>query len=89
MSWEKKTVFLERRAYRQRRFADGARMLPLFGAALFFIPLLWSLADDKVTLTSYVMSFVFVSWVGLIIISAFVSSKLPKDMPDAASAKDE
>ncbi|MDF1670523.1 MAG: hypothetical protein P1U83_12995 [Roseovarius sp.] len=89
MSRKTKSVFLERRAYRQRRFADGARMLPLFGAALFFIPLLWSLTDDKVTLTSYVMSFVFLSWVGLIIISAFVSSKLPKDMPDAAPAKDE
>ena len=34
-------VFLERQSYRRRRLMDVARLLPILGAALFAVPLLW------------------------------------------------
>nr|WP_294614957.1 hypothetical protein [uncultured Roseovarius sp.] len=40
MSAERGPVFLARRTYRRRRLADGARLLPVIGTVLFFIPLL-------------------------------------------------
>lgn len=88
MSPEPKSVFLERRAYRQRRLADGARMLPILGVVCFCVPLLWTLSEGQVTRTTYVMTFLFVVWVLLIGISGFVSSRLPKDTPDQTGNRD-
>ncbi len=34
-------VFLERQSYRRRRLMDAARLLPLIGALVFAVPLLW------------------------------------------------
>ena len=36
------TVFLERQSYRRRRLIDVARLMPLLGALLLLVPLLWS-----------------------------------------------
>lgn len=38
-------LFLERRSYRQRRLLDAARLLPVLGALLWLVPLLWPQAD--------------------------------------------
>lgn len=38
-------VFLERQSYRRRRLMDAARLLPLLGALLFAVPLLWPTPD--------------------------------------------
>ena len=37
--------FVERRTYRRRRLMDIARLLPVLGAMLFAVPLLWPDAD--------------------------------------------
>jgi len=93
-------VFVQRRTYRRRRTADGARMLPILGAILFAIPLLWRgggeagqpAADLAATArTAWVMGYLFVVWLGLVVLSGVVSRFLrpedddPDDDPDAAA----
>ena len=89
MSEEKQSVFLERRAYRQRRMADAARLLPLFGTVLLCLPVLWNLSGGSSTSTTYVMTFLFCAWVGLIIVAALISSRLPDPGDAAHPPKDE
>lgn len=82
-------VFVERRAYRRRRLADAARMLPVLGAVLLLIPLLWSGGDPGEPLrhtarTAWVMTYVFVVWLGLAVLSGLLSRVLSSES-DAAS----
>lgn len=68
------SVFLERQSYRRRRLTDAARLLPILGAALFAVPLLWpsgdSIADDRVVPLSSAMTYVFGMWALLIAVGA-------------------
>jgi hypothetical protein len=41
-----KPLFLARRGYRQRRVIDAARVLPVFGAFLLLVPVLWDIGPD-------------------------------------------
>ncbi|MGC8204016.1 DUF308 domain-containing protein [Aliiroseovarius sp. PTFE2010] len=41
MTPPKSPLFLQRRSYRRRRLADAARLVPVIGAALWLVPLLW------------------------------------------------
>ncbi len=65
-------MFLERQTYRRRRMMDAARLLPLFGAALLMVPLLWPQpAPDAVGAgggvpMSAAIAYVFGVWAGLI-----------------------
>jgi hypothetical protein len=65
-------LFLHRDTYRRRRVMDAARLLPLFGAALLMVPLLW--AGDHGTASGAV--YVFVAWFGLIGAAALLSRRL-------------
>lgn len=65
-------VFLERQSYRRRRLMDAARLLPLFGALLLAVPLLWPVPQpggdpvvDAVPMSD-AMIYVFSAWVVLI-----------------------
>lgn len=65
-------VFLERRSYRRRRLMDAARLLPILGAMLFLVPLVWPTAGDEAAIddpvrTSVAMIFVFGVWAVLIV----------------------
>ncbi|MEX0349127.1 MAG: hypothetical protein AB3N15_06840 [Paracoccaceae bacterium] len=63
-------VFLEKQSYRRRRLRDAARLLPIFGALLFAIPLLWPEgqgAVDPVPMSA-AMTYIFGIWVLLIVI---------------------
>ncbi|WP_282119969.1 hypothetical protein [Ruegeria atlantica] len=65
------SLFLERQSYRRRRLMDAARLLPILGAALVAIPLLWpsqGSSDDGVPLSSAIL-YIFTCWALLIIIS--------------------
>lgn len=67
------SVFLERQSYRRRRLMDAARILPLFGALLFALPLLWTspvsdgaTGDAGISMSSAII-YVFSVWTALIV----------------------
>ncbi len=70
---EPNSPFVERRTYRRRRLMDIARLLPLLGALLLTIPLLWPNPDpypapgsQSGMATSVAITYIFVVWTGLI-----------------------
>ncbi|MCE8547150.1 hypothetical protein KBY25_15090 [Ruegeria pomeroyi] len=63
-------VFLERQSYRRRRLMDAARLLPLMGAALFAVPLLWPSEGAGTVRMSAAITYVFGVWAILIAVSA-------------------
>ncbi len=84
--------FLARAGYRRRRMADAARLVPLVGAVLMLVPVLW---PGTGTRTSGAMIYVFVTWAGLIAVIGAMSRPLGRMMRDPdpgaepASASDE
>lgn len=82
------SVFLERASYRQRRLRDAARLLPLLGAVLWVIPLLWGRGQDA-SRSADAIIYTFGVWVVLIVISAVISRRLrPDDPPPPEGAPD-
>ncbi len=65
--------FVERRSYRRRRMVDAARLLPVAGAALICLPLLWGSANSDTAQTTHVMLYLFLVWAGLAALSALIS----------------
>ena len=67
-----RALFLERHSYRRRRLTDMARLLPVFGSALFLVPLLWPGAGDggDGVPTSLAILYIFGVWAGLIGLAA-------------------
>lgn len=70
---EPNSPFVERRTYRRRRLMDIARLLPLMGALLFAVPLMWPNPDPYPApdthggmATSAAITYIFVVWGGLI-----------------------
>ena len=83
---EQEAIIAEKRSYRRRRMADAARLLPVFGVALFSIPLLWSGADEGTSTTS-AMLYIFGIWAVLAATSAAISRHLrPEDSTDGGQA---
>lgn len=82
-------VFLERRSYRQRRIIDAARILPIVGLLLWFVPLVWPNADSAGTIkTSTATLYIFAIWIGLIVLGAFLAWRMgPAE--DASNAPNE
>ncbi|MCL6283454.1 hypothetical protein M3P21_07890 [Ruegeria sp. 2012CJ41-6] len=63
-------VFLEKQSYRRRRLSDAARLLPIFGALLFAVPLLWpdGSGDGDPVPMSVAITYIFGIWVLLIVV---------------------
>jgi len=67
-------VFLEHQSYRRNRLADAARLLPVIGAAVLAVPLLWPSADSAQVVAGEVEAvpmstailYIFGAWAGLI-----------------------
>ena len=73
--------------------ADGARLLPVLGAVLFLIPLLWRAGPDTAAAlpsdgqrTAWVMTYLFLTWLGLAVVAGLLSRFLPNR--DAAAEDD-
>ncbi len=66
------SVFLERQSYRRRRLTDAARLLPILGAALFAVPLLWPIGGEEADPVpmSAAISYIFICWIALILAGA-------------------
>ena len=86
MSDQRPPIFLERRAYRLRRLADGARMLPIIGGVLFLLPLLW--ADGGEGGTARTVLYLFIVWLVLILAAALLSRGLHRLLDEEGRARD-
>jgi hypothetical protein len=72
-------MFLARRSYRVRRLRDAVRMMPVLGAFVLLLPLLWEPAAGQDRDLARDAVYVFVVWTGLIILSAFLARRLRLD----------
>lgn len=83
-----KPLFLARQGYRQRRMIDAARVLPVFGAFLLLVPVLWdpggSAAPEPGPRLAERGAYVFGVW-GLLVLGAAL---LGRQLRDAASPAD-
>jgi len=62
------SVFLERQSYRRRRLMDAARLLPVLGALLFAVPLIWPRAGETGAVqSSDAVIYIFTVWAVLIL----------------------
>lgn len=91
-------VFLERQSYRRRRLMDAARLLPVFGALIFAVPLLWATpesaglsgGDVEPVRMSFAIQYVFVSWAALIAVSVLFGLRARKwGQAETQSAPDQ
>ncbi|MGR3711496.1 MAG: hypothetical protein ACU0A6_00015 [Shimia sp.] len=76
MSEGPKPVFLERQSYRRRRLIDLIRMVPVFGAILWAVPLLWATEGEERIATSDAVVYVFLVWLGLVVTGGLLSRAL-------------
>lgn len=72
-------LFLKRGSYRKRRLRDGARMLPILGAFLFLLPILWSPGETERADTATDGIYLFAVWIGLVVVAALMAPGLADD----------
>ncbi|MFZ3583049.1 hypothetical protein ACOI1H_12860 [Loktanella sp. DJP18] len=82
-------LFLARDSYRQRRLRDAARMLPVLGAIIWLIPLMWRREAGEAGGMAAAVAFVFAGWLLLIVLAGLVVRRLRPEAdetgdPDAA-----
>lgn len=76
----RRPVFLPPEGYRQRRLRDAARLLPVLGAALLLVPLLWTPSDSPEGVSnSGALIYVFLVWAALILGARALSRLLSLD----------
>ncbi|WP_413871019.1 hypothetical protein [Albidovulum sp.] len=85
--------FLARSSYRRRRIIDAARILPVLGLFIFFIPVLWHPADTPEPDTARGGLYLFAGWFG-IIVAAFLLARVlmraePPPAEDAGRASED
>jgi len=85
-------LFLARRTYRRRRLIDTARLLPLFGAVLFLVPILWETAGEGGATARLAERglYLFAVWAGLVAAAAGLARALGPgpEAPDGRGAPD-
>ncbi|MFZ1468917.1 MAG: hypothetical protein WAT09_08035 [Paracoccaceae bacterium] len=86
----RRPVFLARNPYRMRRLRDAARLLPVFGAFLMILPVMWSPPDQALRVTSGDVVYFFLIWTLLVLVAAGFAPGLaeqediPEDQGDSA-----
>lgn len=84
----RRPLFLGRIPYRRRRLRDAARLLPVFGAFLFILPVLWTPVGEAgaegTRLLSGDVVYFFTVWLALVLIAAGFAPGLDtaEDEPD-------
>ncbi len=87
-----KRVFLEPQTYRRRRLMDGARILPALGLLLWTVPVLWPTGtgpDIRPVMLSNAMLYIFLVWLGLILIALGIWIKARGVLEDEVEPQDE
>ena len=79
----RRVAYLERGTYRQRRFRDAARILPLFATVLFLLPLFWPWDDAPGVRPSVTIVYLFGLWLALIGLTALLSRRIRVDAPES------
>lgn len=69
-------LFLAKSGYRRRRLNDAARLVPVFGAFLIFLPILWAPAETATRDTASDGIYLFVVWAVLIGVAACLAPGL-------------
>lgn len=82
MTPKRAPLFLKRRSYRRRRLHDAARLLPVFGAFLVFLPMLWAPAATETRDTAPDGLYLFAIWAAMIGAAALLAPGLSSDSPD-------
>jgi len=75
-------LFLARRSYRRRRMMDAARLLPIFGLALWMVPALWQPASSPAPDTARGAIYLFAVWAVLIVAAALLARGLAPTLAD-------
>ncbi|KPP87907.1 MAG: hypothetical protein HLUCCA08_15830 [Rhodobacteraceae bacterium HLUCCA08] len=75
----RRSEFLERRSYRQRRMRDAGRILPVFALVFCLLPLIWPRQGGADGLTSTGLMYLFGLWIVLIVLAAALSRVLRDD----------
>ena len=70
-------TFLARRNYRGRRLEDAARALPIAGAALLLLPLLWQ-SEGAASPTLPVWAYLFGVWIAMLLVAGAVAVALDR-----------
>jgi hypothetical protein len=81
-------LFVHRARYRRRRLSDAARLLPLLGAFLFLLPVLWSPESGQGRATAADAVYLFAVWGGLVVTAALLARRLRGDEDGAADDDD-
>jgi hypothetical protein len=87
-----KRVFLEPQTYRRRRLMDGARILPALGLLLWMVPVLWptgSSPETELVMLSNAMLYIFLVWLGLILVAVGIWIKARGVLEDEIDPQDE
>lgn len=77
-------VFLERQSYRRRRLTDAAKILPIIGLVLMFLPLLWG-GEGR---TAGGLVYIFAVWAILICVGGALSFRLSDSEPEDTPPED-
>ncbi len=73
MNEHRSPLFLERQSYRRRRLTDLIRMLPVIGALLWAVPLLWPTGSESSTRSSVAIIYLFGVWLGMVLLGALMA----------------
>lgn len=86
----RRPLFLAPASYRRRRLRDAARVLPVFGAVLLLLPVLWAPGESGRRETAGDGIYLFVVWIAVIAAAALLASPLRAETDDPAPvAEDE
>ena len=77
-------LFLPRPEYRRRRLVDAARLLPVFGAFLVLLPILWAPAETGARDTARDGIYLFVIWAILVGLAAWLAPGLADGADDGS-----
>jgi len=78
-----------RRSYRRRRLRDVARILPVLGLFLVFLPMLWGTTGSNTRESARDLIYLFAVWAGLVAAACLLARGLDEVPESPAGAEDE
>lgn len=89
MARPQRPVFLPPATYRRKRLRDAARLLPVLGAALLLVPLLWTGSDAPGGVgNAGALLYLLAVWASLIVAAALLSRILAPERDDGPGDPD-